>query len=147
MNEREKNYIEVTRKGIHDMDASISRRGTHFSGDVFDFMACQFALESGYGTSELSVVYHNDSGMKRPTQRKTFANNFYSHDRFAHYNSYEDCYHDYLHLLLIRKPSGAEALTIDGFMKFLVRIKYCPEPDYTTRILNIYKQFTYGKTK
>lgn len=98
-------------------------------------IACQFALESDFGKSRLSVGFNNYCGMKVPVLRVTTCIDSSDHSgEFAHYDSFESCICDYLIWLAYNKVN-----TYSQWESSLRR--YCPEADYYKRINSIYYQF------
>lgn len=111
-----------------------------FQNDVADFIACQFALESDFGCSNLAKLQHNYCGMRVPFLRISTCKNFQSkHSEFACYETLYDCIVDYVLCLQYHCPLRKELDNLNlfkGFIKF-----YCPDRDYVSRIETIYNQF------
>lgn len=110
------------------------------SSDVAEFIACQFALESNYGRSDLALMDCNISGMKKPFYRVTTAN-INSAFKFAHYDDEESCVLDYFFWLQMNRFNQHTLSHLDAFIIELRNSGYCPEKGYVDKIINIYKQF------
>lgn len=98
------------------------------------YIACQFALESNYGTSRLATHQCNFCGMKRATQRISTRLNDVSDNCFATYNCLEDCISDYL--LWLTMKGAKQNLSIFILKHYL--LSYCPDAGYIGRIDAIY---------
>lgn len=112
----------------------------HFNNEVADFIGCQFALESAFGSCDLAKLYHNYCGMKVPLYRLSCADNFGDVNRtFAHYPSFESCIADYVLWLQYQKPLRKELDSLQLFPSIIRN--YCPSKDYIKSIKSIYQQF------
>lgn len=118
--------------------ASIVRCYSNFSQDICDYIACQFALESNFGESNLAVKYNNHSGMRQPLSRPTCSSG--SSFGWAAYADLTHCVVDYLFCLLANRLSSAGFKSLPNFKVFIAKF-YCPETTYIERINNIYQQF------
>lgn len=108
--------------------------------DVALLIACQSCLESYGGTSHLAKTFNNFIGMKVPFVRPSTAiNQCDSNSQFASYDSLYSCLDDYMLWLSYRQPLRKEIESVDLFSNYLK--KYCPEYDYTSRVMAIYNQF------
>lgn len=107
--------------------------------EVLWFIGCQFALESNYGRSRIAIEQHNHCGMKKPSQRITFAD-LSSPLKFASYSSLEDCVCDYFAWLCFNKFSQASLSDLSLFKVKLQLSGYCPEKGYISRIESIFNQ-------
>lgn len=110
------------------------------SSEVLDFIACQFALESNFGTSSLALTQHNFCGMKIPYKRCFFGYRISNDSEFAAYDSLDSCVIDYVAWLFYQRPSTNQLLYLSNFKVFLLNSGYCPELGYLDRIFNIYNQ-------
>lgn len=108
-----------------------------FSEDVCWFIACQFALESNYGKSNLAVSQSNYCGMKRALVRPSLNIGF---NEFATYRNLFDCVVDYVLCLTYHKPLASQLSDLNSF-KFFISKFYCPEKGYIDKINTIYQQF------
>lgn len=101
------------------------------------YIACQFALESNFGTSHLAVAHNNHSGMKRAFTRIT--TRLEEYDKFAHYACLNDCITDYL--LWLSMKGGKLLMTVTELLDFIQ--SYCPDNDYVTKVINLFLQYQY----
>lgn len=110
-----------------------------FSRDVCVYIACQFALESNFGDSDLAIKHFNYCGMKVPHRRanKSIDNTH----TFARYSSFNDCVVDYILWVFYNRPYQPALEHVGSFRLFLRDSGYCPEKDYLSKIDNIYNQF------
>lgn len=108
------------------------------SNDVAIYVACQFALESNFGTSNLSQTQNNISGMKRPLVRPTCS--LETNGQFASYESVYHCVLDFLFCLAFHKLQQYNLDTIKHYIAATEKW-YCPERDYHSKIQFIYLQF------
>lgn len=122
------------------IDFVVQRLPKMMSDDVALWIACQFALESNYGRSELAINCHNISGMKHPLKRLSMSTAANSRG-FAIYYQLEDCIEDYLLWLAWHKTLKSELTEVPKFASFLATMNYCPEKDYITKINKLYQQF------
>ena len=106
--------------------------------DVAIYIACQFALESKFGTSRLAKEQNNIAGMKSPKARPTTCID--NSDTFAKYSSIENCVIDYFLCLAYHKTIRFDFVSIPRFIASVMPW-YCPESDYTSKIQFIYSQF------
>lgn len=112
-----------------------------FSPDVLDFIACQFALESDFGTSSLALTRNNFCGMKVPYKRLTYRIcSIKPSDGFCAYSSFDNCILDYVSWLFYNRPYQNALQSVDAFKIFLRNSGYCPEKGYIDLIDSIYKQ-------
>lgn len=109
--------------------------------DVRYWISCQFALESGFGTSSLSEDNYNFCGMKNPLVRISCAE--HAGDPNYHWASYDTlgcCIVDYLLCVQYHRPLFCDYDTVFHYSQF-IRKFYCPERDYIDKINSIYQQF------
>lgn len=118
----------------------IDRLPKMMSDDVSLWIACQLALESNYGRSELAINCHNISGMQHPLTRLSMSTNANSRG-FAVYYQLEDCIEDYLLWLSWCRASKSELTEVPLFASLIATKNYCPEKDYITKINKLYQQF------
>ena len=111
--------------------------------DVRRYIACQFALESDFGSSASALCNNNFCGMKVPVLRITLALNHDAKNDFAWFAGITSCVHDYLLWLQSNKFSRSELNNLVMFRSHLGFSGYCPEPDYLDKINSIYLQY-YG---
>lgn len=110
-----------------------------FSLDVARFIACQSALESAFGSSDLAFYNRNYFGMKVPRKRiNHVAGKNLGH---ASYYSKFDCFDDYVLWLAYNQFSNDELQNLDKFKAHLAKSGYCPASDYVQRIENLYQQY------
>lgn len=107
--------------------------------DVITFIACQFALESNFGTSEIAKSLYNHCGMKAPLVRPSTALNRGISNVFADYSDKHLCIVDYFLCLSYWRPLSKDLENLDLF-KYFIKF-YCPEKDYVQRITNLFNQF------
>ena len=131
MNDLKKQFIEKWSNFILDNFRLVSK-------DVAIYIACQFAVESAFGTSRLAKEQNNIAGMKSPQARPTTCIDC-SKD-FASYSSMENCVIDFFLCLAYHKTIKFDFVSISRF-KSAVMSWYCPETDYTSKIQFIYSQF------
>lgn len=119
-----------------------------FNDDVSFFIACQFALESDFGRSDLAITCNNISGMRHPLVRLT--SSFKANKNgFACYSKIYDCIFDYLLCLNYYQIGVKECESVSCFSRFISKW-YCPTKDYIKRIdsiYNEYKQFSNYQSK
>lgn len=114
-----------------------------FCLDVRLFIACQIALESAFGTSELAKTQNNFIGMKKP--KKRFGTYISCEDfAFASYFDVASCLSDYICWVLYHRPSN-EALYSAATYSSWLSGKYCPDADYIPNITSLYYQFKFNK--
>lgn len=118
-------------------------RNIVFSTEIAEFIGCQFALESNFGTSRLARVSNNYCGMK-PSFRRVSYRIYLKEDKgFAVFDSLDSCVLDYVSWIFYNRPSRQELAYLDSFIIFLRNSGYCPEKDYISKIQSIYQQFKY----
>ncbi|MBQ3943310.1 MAG: glucosaminidase domain-containing protein [Elusimicrobia bacterium] len=118
-----------------------SLRKYNLTNEVKIFIACQFALESNFGTSQLARNRNNFCGMKTPLVRISSANNAGKPlEAYASYSSLNDCVDDYMLCIQYHRPMSTQYDTIKHYTEF-IRKFYCPEKDYIERIEKIVKDF------
>lgn len=89
----------------------------------------QFILETGWFTSKLFLEGNNLAGMKMPARRKTTAKGvIYGHARYDHWTDSVD---DFLLWLDFHSLS-------EGYAEELKSKGYAENPEYYTKIMNIY---------
>lgn len=81
--------------------------------DVRHWIACQFALESNFGTSGFALCNNNYCGMKVPAYRLTLALNYQEVGKFALFSGITSCVHDYLLWLQAQKFYRRELDNLD----------------------------------
>ena len=82
-----------------------SLRKYNLTNEVKIFIACQFALESNFGTSQLARNRNNFCGMKTPLVRISSANNAGKPlEAYASYSSLNDCVDDYMLCIQYHRP-------------------------------------------
>lgn len=112
--------------------------------DVAIWIACQFALESSYGTSVIAVENNNISGMKQPLVRlSTCVGEFYGH---AVYTSWMSCIYDYFLWCQYYEFTQDIFNDIKRFKTKLSKCSYCPSSDYVnsvSRVYDSYKSYSY----
>ena len=121
------------------------------SFEVRDFIACQIALESAFGESAISHRLNNFTGMRCVVTR---LNNQCKQDNcadlntsnFGYYASLYDCLIDYGYWLAYNKAGKRVLFDLVLFKAFLIKHKYCPEPDYIIRITNLLNSYKNGKS-
>lgn len=112
-----------------------------FTADVLDFIACQFALESNFGTSRLSLLNNNYCGMKLPYRRVTYAHpSKLDFEEFAYYVDFDNCLFDYYAWFMSHNPHANTVSDLSAFKIFLQNSGYCPEKGYIDKINLIYQQ-------
>lgn len=112
-----------------------------FADEICDFIACQFALESDFGTSMLAEKFHNFSGMKVPHKRPTSRSRYRDYLGFCIYFDLDYCVSDYIMRFLYFYPHSNAVYDLSAFKIHLQNSGYCPEKDYLSRIETIYNQF------
>lgn len=130
MKNEQKEFI----KAVSDwfFNRGISSRG------VADFIGCQVALESDYGTSNLALKKSNYTGMKMPLRRINVAVGF---NTFASYTSLSLCLFDYTLWMAWNNFEQNTLFDLDAFVTKLEACGYCPEPDYITKITNLLNSY------
>ncbi len=111
----------------------------HCSVDVAFFIACQFALESSFGTSAIAKENFNLCGMRVPAIRPTTCIGV--NRAHAKYADYLHCCIDYCLWLSYNAFSQKILSDVDKFRDKLFTSGYCPETGYSGRIMSIYNQF------
>lgn len=106
---------------------------------ITEYIGCQFALESAFGTSSLAFGYDNYCGMKKPHVRYCVDTD--SDKKWSSYKSFYYCCLDYFIWLINNKLRKCDVENLDMFKRFIMINGYCPEKDYIDRIDKIYKQF------
>lgn len=135
--------IMTTQEKISFLNQVISLLPECIGHDVRRFIACQFALESDFGSSAFALCNNNFCGMKVPALRITLALNNEAKNEFAWFSGITSCVHDYLLWLQSNKFSRTELNNLDTFRSHLGFSDYCPESDYLDKINTIYSQY-YG---
>lgn len=118
-----------------------------FTTDVLEYVACQFALESNFGTSSLAQTQHNYCGMKVP-RRRPFYGKSVDNLQFAYYDTFDNCVIDYCAWFLYTQPYSNTVYDLEAFKIHLLNSGYCPEKGYIDKINLIYqslKNFYNGK--
>lgn len=108
--------------------------------DVRDYIACQFALESNFGTSSLAKCRNNLCGMRIPNRRIYYGLPIEHDDGFASYDSTCNCIIDFISWILYNRPYKYDLISLSNFKIFLRNTGYCPEKDYIDKINFIYSQ-------
>lgn len=106
-----------------------------FSADVKLWIACQSALETGYGKSAIYLENNNLFGMKMPKLRPTYAVSI--NRGHACYKHHMDSLLDYLALLFFNRITKKDYASIENFERFITKIGYCPSVTYTKTINKI----------
>ncbi len=108
----------------------------------------QWALESGWGTSELAVKHFNFGGLKWRKEMEPYATevSYEAHDGLAGYCAFADIdafLKGYWAFIGRKVYDGWEAHAGDPetFIRFIGE-KYCPQPDYADRVLALLPQTT-----
>lgn len=109
------------------------------SVEVAGFMACQCALETGYGSSDFYKNQLNYFGMRYPRNRITLADG--SYHGHCNFSSYHDSFYDYLLWLQMRGFNRYDFLDINRFSAKLRTSGYNPSDKYVDTILSIYKMY------
>lgn len=109
--------------------------------EVRHFIACQFALESNFGTSPSAVCNGNYCGMKVPVLRATFCLNPTEVNQFALFSGIVSCVHDYILWCQSFKFTRYEFEHLPYFKKHLEISGYCPDFDYIDKISKLYSQY------
>lgn len=132
LSELQVDYIKSTACDIEEVFPTLPH-------DVITFIACQFALESSFGTSRLAKECHNHCGMKAPLVRPSTALNRGVSVVFADYPNKYFCIVDYFLCLSYHQPLAKQLENLDLFKHFIKF--YCPEKDYVNKIINLFNQF------
>lgn len=108
--------------------------------EVAEFIACQSAVESGYGTSTLALEDSNIFGMKMPNLRLTsaFDKNV---NGFAVYDDIYLSIIDYLLWLSYNHVSRKSLRDVKSFSGFLVHHHYCDSDGYIPAIQACYDSY------
>lgn len=109
------------------------------SPDVLLFIACQFALESNFGNSNLANRYCNFCGMKIPKLRPTFA--IYDGDGFAEFDDLDSCVLDYVIWLSWNHFTQSDLDDLKFFKERLIKSHYCDDADYISSIERLFNQY------
>lgn len=134
-------------KKLDFLNLVVSLLPIHFDNEVAHFIACQFALESDFGQSAMSLCQNNFCGMKVPSLRATLCLNPDEKGKFAKYSGITSCVHDYVVWLVAMKFTRQDYNNIQVFSNHLKLSGYCPDPDYIDRINSIYNQYYSPKNK
>lgn len=102
------------------------------------FIACQSALETGFGSSSLALDQSNFFGMKTPRVRLTTNIGTGS---FAVYTDFDNSCLDYLLWLSWNRFAPKHLDTVFNFKTKLRNCGYCPDLGYYDRIQTIYDKF------
>ena len=116
-------------------------QGFGYCKSVSDFIACQFALESDFGKSDIAKFNLNFCGMKHPALRPTFS--VCQKRGFALYYGCRDSVYDYL--LWLSWHRFTVQMDLDEFRTRLKAKGYCPESDYITKINYLLKSYQDGQ--
>lgn len=116
------------------------------SESVSLFIACQFALESNYGTSQLATKYNNITGMRKPLVRPSTCEVDLDSNGFAVYSCKMYCIIDYFLCICYHRPLSEDFEDVKKYARFVKKF-YCPEKDYIDKIMSIYNKFTYLLTQ
>lgn len=108
--------------------------------NVAFWIACQFALESNFGTSKLAVDYCNICGMKYPRIRHSLAVSSVN-GGFASFNSTYQCVSDYFIRNAYCKAGQSVYSSVSNIKQFLRNSAYCLDKGYFDRIDTIYHQY------
>ncbi|MBO7734947.1 MAG: glucosaminidase domain-containing protein [Methanobrevibacter sp.] len=126
---------------IKTMCCNIEEIFPTLSYDVTLFIACQSALETNYGTSDLCRLFKNYFGMRNPMSRPS-TSKVWGNCQFewANFNSCYSSIVDYFLCVAYRKPLAKELENLDLF-KYFIKNWYCPEKDYIEKVSNIMSNF------
>lgn len=122
----------------------IKNRYVYINSDVADFIACQFALESAYGTSRLARESFNISGMKVPHVR--LSTSVADDNGFAVYSSFNSCICDFFYWLQYNGFNQSHLkCDLSVYLAKFSKLNYCPDHDYIKNINSIYQLFKLTK--
>lgn len=124
------------------LDGIVSMLPDCISLSVKRFIASQFALESNFGSSPMSLCNNNYSGMKVAKVRLTLAKNLEEAGKFAVFTGIYSCVLDYLLWLQYNKFSRAELNDLKSFVHHIDISGYCNDLGYLDRIQSIYHQYS-----
>lgn len=128
---------------IDFLNGIISMLPDCISLSVKRYIACQFALESGFGKSASACRNNNFCGMKVPSTRITLALNFDEKGKFAVFGGIYSCLCDYLLWLQYNRFTRKELSDVQLFEHHLDIAGYCPDLGYFDKIKTLYSQY-YG---
>lgn len=112
----------------------------HLPFDIAVFVACQAALESDYGRSDLAVSHFNYFGMKYPNSRYSMALGS-TDNGFSVYSSMHNCVADYMARQVYFGLKKSDLKSVEKYAQFLKKSGYCSEVYYIDNIMRIYKQY------
>lgn len=106
-----------------------------------DWIGCQFALESNFGSSKLALDCCNFCGMRNPMVRiSTSFSRGLSTIHWAHYYDLDSCVIDYVLCVQYHKPIDFDIIDPSHYSMFISKF-YCPDKGYIDKINKIYSQF------
>lgn len=111
--------------------------------EVKRYIACQFALESNFGSAGSALCYNNYCGMKVATTRITLARNLSEKGQFACFSGIYSNILDYLLWLQYNRFTRMELSNLELFQHHLDIAGYCNDLGYYPSIDSIYKQYFY----
>lgn len=106
---------------------------------VCDFIACQSALETDFGSSKICKENCNLFGMKNPVLRLTTS--IGENRGHALYTSRFESIADYFLWLQWSKFNQSVLRDLDRFKVQLSRSSFNPNPDYVDSVNNVYQSF------
>lgn len=109
------------------------------SNEVAFFVACQSALETGYGTSSLFQCNLNLFGMRKVNRR--VSTSYFFHSGHQLYDSCDESFIDYMLWLQMAGFVGADLFSLDKFCDKMRKSNYNPSIKYVDTILTIYKTY------
>lgn len=112
-------------------------RFRNMSDEVRTVIACQFALESDFGSSRLAKENNNICGMKIPLVRPTTQ---IGTKGFASYQNQTQCVIDFMLCLAFHQLGTRELENINYYLNNIKKW-YCLDKGYTENIKSIYSQF------
>lgn len=112
---------------------------TFLTGEVATFIACQSALESRFGQSDICKENHNFFGMKLPVKRITTA--FKEARGHAKYTSFTMSVIDYIYWLIYNGFTKSYLVDVEKFKSKLEKSNYCPSRLYISSIQSLFNSF------
>lgn len=111
------------------------------SNEVALYIACQYGLESSFGTSHIALVNQNLGGMKKPNYRPTLC--YDVENKHAKFENQIMFFIDYLMWLSYSHFTQYELSNLVAFKTHLQKSGYCPSEKYISSIDEIYSQYLF----
>lgn len=142
MNRKQFDYIETVKDLIYSVLDTPLLINSDFDFEVVTFIACQSALETSYGTSEVFKINRNYFGMRFPKVRPTLSSR--QNLNHAWYRCFHCSFIDYYYWCIWNHFPDRCFSNLSEFVAYLELSSFNPSKTYCKTILSIvesYKNF------